>query len=172
MLADRLASLEAERAAFEAADADPGDARSAEAAGGDRRVLAEVELEHKKVSGQLADLEQARRAQVAAEALGRHVAGPLRASAGGATAGTPPDLAEAQAAADAELRAEGLGPIGLLAVRDKPLPVRSPPKGMLAGITDGVKAFFSDENAEQRTLIVYLLVGLLIFTTLTTGTSD
>lgn len=49
-----------------------------------------------------------------------------------------------------------------------PPPTRGAPQGMFEKIGDGWKAFQDASNMDERTIILYLLVGIIVFTVLTT----
>ena len=75
----------------------------------------------------------------------------------------------AQAELDQALEAAGLPGVDLFLGPEKPPPPapRSQP-GVFESLQSGVRAYFDPANADQRALIFYVLVALLLFTTLTT----
>ncbi len=106
----------------------------------------------------------AQRRAIAAEFVARHV----RQSAGAEPDTGLADRAAVQSAADAEFAAEGLDPLDIFSFEKPPPPKPSPKQSMFASIADGFGAFWDPENAGQRSLIVYVLFGFLLFTTFTT----
>ncbi|HMO50680.1 MAG TPA: MFS transporter [Kiritimatiellia bacterium] len=113
----------------------------------------------------LAKMDQARRELIAAD----HVATYLLVAHGRREnpAFATEDLTR-QVASDAFATAgvEPLDDIFTLPVRPPPAPGKS--AGMWANIIDGAKAFWAPKNFEQRPLILYTLIAVLLFTTLTT----
>ncbi|MFP4068942.1 MAG: MFS transporter [Opitutales bacterium] len=91
----------------------------------------------------------------------------MRAHAGVGGDG-PVDRMQAQAAADTALAEMGVDSFDIFEVEPAPLPVKGKAKGMFAQITDGISALTDPVNAGQRELFVYVLIGILIFTLLTT----
>ncbi len=109
-------------------------------------------------------IEQAKQKAIAAEMLGRH----LLQDQGLSTETNLPTAESAQAAANLAYAKAGVDSLNILS-----LPTAAPPKpwkakGMFSSISEGFTAFSNPKNGEQRSLIIYLLVGLLMFTTLTT----
>jgi len=75
----------------------------------------------------------------------------------------------AQAELDKALAVAGFEPLDLFAGPAKPpLPAPKSQPGLLESLGNGVRAYFDPANADQRALIFYVLVALLLFTTLTT----
>lgn len=87
------------------------------------------------------------------------------------TAGPPYTEEEAQARLDASLETEGLAALGLFEAEKRPAPKPRARKGAFDNIKDGFFAFSDPRNADQRWLIIYVMAGVLIFTTLTTVNS-
>ncbi len=73
--------------------------------------------------------------------------------------------------AKTQMTAEGLNPIGVFSIPPKPAPKPREIKPPFSGITEGFQAFADPKNYDQRGLIIYVLIGMLIFTTLTTVNS-
>lgn len=108
--------------------------------------------------------EAARGSAVAAEYVARHVL-----EAGGVGSGS--DLAlpsSAQAAAAGAFAEAGLATRDIFAVAKKPAPKKSLPKSSWAKVTEGLDAFRDPRNADQRSLVLYVLIGMLIYTVFTT----
>lgn len=80
----------------------------------------------------------------------------------------PDHRREGQAALEAGLASAGLESAELFAFPEAPPPAPKAQTGILESLTNGFRAFFDPANADQRTLIVYVLVAMLLFTTLTT----
>ena len=75
----------------------------------------------------------------------------------------------AQVKLDGELTASGFDSIDLFeGPQQPPAPKPREKAGLIASLQSGIAAFFSPDNADQRGLIIYVLVALLVFTTLTT----
>jgi GPH family glycoside/pentoside/hexuronide:cation symporter len=74
----------------------------------------------------------------------------------------------AQEAANAAFAEAHLEALDIFALERPPPPKKPAPTGALTKIRDGVDAFRDPRNADQRTLILYVLVGLLIYTVFTT----
>ncbi|MGC9450223.1 MAG: MFS transporter [Oceanipulchritudo sp.] len=107
---------------------------------------------------------EAERKAIAAEYVAGHVLAARQVPPGDLS---DPYVARAQAAA--AYATAGIEPIeDIFHLEPKPAPTKSAKKGMFANIADGVKAFNDPANAEQRSLIVYVLFAVLLFTTLTT----
>lgn len=78
---------------------------------------------------------------------------------------------ETEREAQERMRELGVPVIPVFAIKP---PDPAPPglgKGPFSSVTEGFRAFFDPRNHEQRALIVYVLLGILIFTTLTTVNS-
>ena len=104
----------------------------------------------------IAKARQSRQRAIAAES----VANRYLATAKGAPIASP---AEAQKQADGVFASAGLEPIDIFS-----LPFSAPfqPKkeaGLFDGLGKGLQAFFDARNADQRTLVIYVLGGLLLF---------
>ncbi|MGE9269240.1 MAG: MFS transporter [Verrucomicrobiales bacterium] len=80
-------------------------------------------------------------------------------------------LEETQIQAQRLMEEAGTPVIPVFELEEKPAPKRGKPKGSWEKLKDGFIAFNQPENASQRTLVLYFLVGILIFTTLTTMNS-
>ena len=106
----------------------------------------------------------AKRTSIAAEFASLHI---LQAAGQAAASGlqTPPG---AQAAADAAFAAAGQPTLDIFAMEKKPAPRKTASKGSFAKVKEGLVAFNDPRNADQRTLVLYVLVGMLIFTVFTT----
>ncbi len=79
------------------------------------------------------------------------------------------ERAEAQRNLDKLLAADGFASLPLFEGPEKPpLPTPKPQVGILENLKGGIQAYFDPVNADQRALIFYVLVALLIFTTLST----
>lgn len=78
---------------------------------------------------------------------------------------------EAQALANAQMRAEGLEPIALFSIPPVEAPKPREIKPPFSGIKEGFNAFTDAKNYDQRGLVIYVLIGMLVFTTLTTVNS-
>lgn len=78
----------------------------------------------------------------------------------------PPD--HYQALADADLTIAGLTTLPIYEVQVGPAPKPSSRKGMWAGIADGMQAFTNPRNYDQRTLTIYVLFAVLLYTFFTT----
>lgn len=75
----------------------------------------------------------------------------------------------ARAAAAIAFAAKNVDPVDdIFVLPAKPAPKPGKPAGMWANILDGLRAFWSPRNFEQRPLILYTLIAVLLFTTLTT----
>ena len=79
---------------------------------------------------------------------------------------TTPEMA--QTLADATYAERGLEPMNIFELEVRPPPTPSVRKGFLSSITDGIAAFLDAKNIEQRSLVIYVLIAVLLFTTLTT----
>ncbi len=106
----------------------------------------------------------AKRTSIAAEFASLHI---LQAAGQAAASGleTPPG---AQAAADAAFAAAGQPTLDIFAMEKKPAPRKTAAKGSFAKVKEGLVAFSDPRNADQRDLVLYVLVGMLIFTVFTT----
>lgn len=128
-------------------------------------LLKAAETKSARSAKLLTDIDNARRSVVAARHLGNHGLALLDSQTGSELR----DASLVQARADEELRTLGLEPIDLLTGEEKePPPVPSASPGMWDSLASGWNAYFAPENAAQRTLIVYVLIAVLLFTTLTT----
>lgn len=164
-LADREADLQMRQDALAAIQADPAKSNSlkriTQAEGAVTLAEQRVQKARELIDKSVLALRQA----IAAEFAARHILATLDPA-------IEPHLAsrEAAAAAAAEAYAKaGLDPLDpFTADPPKPPPLPGKPLGMFSAISDGITAFNAPENAEQRGLVIYLLVALLIFTTLTT----
>ncbi|GAB4167678.1 MAG: hypothetical protein Fur0032_05780 [Terrimicrobiaceae bacterium] len=130
-----------------------------------QRELAESRLA--TAESLLVEADRAQSRAIAAQAVARHVL---------AKAGRLQDVhyvTEESTRSQTEelLRREKLPIIEIFSHEPVPVPVPAAPREPLRGIQEGIEAFFDPRNQDQRDLVVYLLVGLLIFTTLTTVTS-
>lgn len=75
----------------------------------------------------------------------------------------------AQTLALSAFEVAGLEPFeDIFIVPERPAPMPGERKGMWANITDGFNAFWAPRNFEQRPLVLYILIAVLLFTTLTT----
>lgn len=157
-LEQRRRELDEARAAL-APDADPDALAIPEG------LLEAAEDRVTKAEELLSRIERARREAIAAE----HVALFVLAQNGR----IPTDGYEMREVARAQARTAyqnaGLEPLEDIFV----LPERTPPTpsastGMWSNIVDGVRAFWSPKNFEQRPLVMYILISVLLFTTLTT----
>lgn len=112
-------------------------------------------------------LEEARLAR--GQAIATRVAGHYVLGSYSRLQGEPPgSSAQAQAVADALLKAAGLEPLDIFAVEPKPAPKKSKPNNLFQNIGEGFASLLSPENSDQRKLVLYVLVGLFIFTALST----
>ncbi len=128
-------------------------------------LLKAAETKRARSAKLLTDIDNARRSAVAARHLGNHGLALLDSQ----TSSELRDASLVQARADEELRTLGLEPIDLLTGEEKePPPLSAASPGMWASLASGWNAYFAPENAAQRTLVVYVLIAVLLFTTLTT----
>lgn len=157
-----LRTREAELLAVAGSLADAGDSGDALAVA---RGLVDSAREKSSKAHELIDRAgSARRSAIAAEVVARHVL---------AAGGRVPDAdvavaAAAQATADAAFAEAGLENLNIFALVPKPAPKSSPAKSSLAKVTEGLKAFWDPRNADQRSLVLYVLIGMLIYTVFTT----
>ncbi len=113
--------------------------------------------------------EKALREFVGADILARHALAAY--SPNPQENGVDPGLAErqsAQIAADVAFTELGFDAFNIFEVEAPPLPVRGPKPTMWDNISSGFVALVDPVNIEDRKLFLYVLVGVLIFTTLTT----
>ena len=75
---------------------------------------------------------------------------------------------QAQQKADSAYAAAGLEPMPIFTIEKTPLPAPGKQKGMWTNMREGFGAFNNPKNNEQRTLIIYILFAVLLFTTFTT----
>ncbi len=107
----------------------------------------------------LAKVRQARRELIAASFLSQHLVEPV---------GSAHML---QGMADEAFRDGGFESMDIFRVPEAPLPSPRERQSLWHKIDAGYAAFFDAKNADQRALVIYLLLGHLIFTTLTTVNS-
>ncbi len=163
--AQRQAEVEQRRTALARLEAEHAGQPDAERRLADPRgLVAAAEEKAAKAEELLGKAREARRKAIAAE----HVAGHVLAANG---RGDPAlaDRAEAERRAAAAYAAADLEPLEIFVLAKPPPPKKAPAKkGMWASIGEGFKAYLEPKNAEQRPLILYVLVAVLLFTTLTT----
>jgi glycoside/pentoside/hexuronide:cation symporter, GPH family len=108
---------------------------------------------------------EARRQIIAARLVSAHL---LEQYGREETTGLEQEAAAREAAAAAFAEA-GIAPIAdIFAMPERPSPKPGKRNGVWTNIANGVRAFWAPENLEQRPLIIYTLVAVLLFTTLTT----
>lgn len=117
-----------------------------------------------KATDLIAKAREAQRKAIAGEWVSRHIL---------AARGVQPDPvlsdpAQAQHMANAAYTAAGLEPMDIFVLEKKPAPKPGKKTGLWTNMKEGLNAFQDPKNAEQRPLIFYVLLAVLLFTTLTT----
>ena len=170
ILLDDLATREGEleqrlRELDEARAARPPDADPSEALAIPKGLVEAAEERVAKAQELLNRLEEARREAIAAE----HVALYVLEQYDHVPSRVLDSREAAQARALEVYAAAGLEPIeDIFVLPERPAPMPGERGGMWANIIDGARAFWSPKNFEQRPLVLYILIAVLLFTTLTT----
>lgn len=82
-----------------------------------------------------------------------------------------PTAEAVEAMAKQQMVEAGLDPIDVFSLAPVPAPKPKELKPPFSGIKEGFAAFVDPKNYDQRGLVIYVLIGMLIFTTLTTVNS-
>lgn len=143
----------------------PSDADPSEALAIPEGLVEAAEERVEKAEELLNRLDRARREAIAAE----HVALYILEQHNHVPSTGLDSRATAQARALEVYAQAELEPIDdIFVLPDRPAPVPGERRGMWANIIDGGRAFWSPKNFEQRPLVLYILIAVLLFTTLTT----
>lgn len=163
-LAEREAEAQAARENLAVLESQPEDARTEKDLVKARGQLESEEAKVATAKELIQKSQEAERKAVSAEAVALHVL-----DAWTVPPGALADPMDAQAWAEQAFADNGLDPVqDIFFLEPKPASKPSARKGMLSKLSDGFNAFMDPSNAEQRTLILYVLVAVLLFTTLTT----
>jgi len=160
------AAREAEAAAGEAAAGELAKIRPDSPEARDAAGVASTARARAETARQL--LERAREATAAASAARQAAEFHARWRASPERLADPELRTGEQAQLDAALASAGLPATDLFALPEAAPPAPRSQAGILASLGNGFRAYFDPANADQRVLIVYVMVALLLFTTLTT----